>query len=382
MAVDYDADTGMVMSAFRFKSTIIPMVVDGPEFWLFLILNVFICGLRHAGMFNPELYHCDLPWDLTGTTGSLMTFFVVFYNSHVFGRYNKLYDLTKSMLENALRTAAMLRVLVPDERVHHQVCKYMLASMMIFFFERTTNETDDAISMIEWDQLLALDLLTEEEVKALHDHCRLLQDTDSAMPSFMPIQWSMELLRHVTEDPFDRDDMLSAFYATIYRVWNCQSRISETLDLPMPFQYFHIMNMMLMLNLFLWAYSLGCQDSWFAPVIYMFVQMMFQGLRELSTALSDPYGTDEVDFELNKWMIPIYTQMHAALGHHVDIDRLQLENVPKLLDPEYAHRYISMYIDRVEELQVLLKQKEQRKSKKNTMTRKSAMHATELASAR
>ena len=32
----------------------------------------------------------------TRAAGSLMTFFVCFYNQHVFGRYNKLYNLTKS----------------------------------------------------------------------------------------------------------------------------------------------------------------------------------------------------------------------------------------------------------------------------------------------
>merc|ERR1711904_360635 len=143
----------------------------------------------------------------------------------------------------------------------------------------------------------------------------------------------MMLVRHVS-DPLERDDMLHAFYTTLYRIWNCQSQIHETLDLPMPFQYFHIMNLMLFLNLFLWAYSLGCQDSLFAPIIYMFVQMMFQGLRELSTALSDPYGTDEVDFALNDWIAPLYVQIYAAIEDHVNIDRIDFESIQPLLEPE------------------------------------------------
>ena len=142
-----------------------------------------------------------------------------------------------------------------------------------------------------------LDLLNDEEIASLQDHCRMLNEADATMPSFIPIQWACELMRHVTDSPFDRDDMLSAFYANMYTVWRCQSNIHETLDLPMPFQYFHIMNLMLLLNLFLWAYSLGCQESFFAPFIYMFVQMMFQGIRELSTALSNPFGDDEVDVD-------------------------------------------------------------------------------------
>merc|ERR1712224_150466 len=140
----------------------------------------------------------------------------------------------------------------------------------------------------------------------------------------------MELIKHTTQDPKDRDDMLSAFYGTLYSVWNCQSQIHETLDLPMPFQYFHIMNLMLMLNLLLWAYSLGCQDSYFAPIIYMFVQMMFQGVRKLSTALSDPFGDDEVDFPVNDWMQTMYVRMAGILEDRFDIRDIDLDAVQPL----------------------------------------------------
>lgn len=345
MAIEYDSSSGIVVSAFRFKSTIIPMVVDGPEFWLFLILNIFICVMRHMGLFNPEIFHLDLPWDLTGTTGSLMTFFVVFYNSHVFGRYTKLYTLTKTMLECAVKVAAMLRVCIPDERIHWKICKYVMASILIFLFERTQGDEADPISKIEWDQLLALDLLTEEEIENLQQHCISLHQCDSAYPSFFPIQWSMELLRHVTEEPLDRDDMLSSFYGTIYKVWDCQARIKETLELPMPFPYFHIMNLMLMLNLFLWAYSLGCQDSFWAPIIYMFVQMMFQGIRELSTALSDPFGSDDVDFPINEWMMTLYARVYGILEDTHDLKKCDLSKVQPMMDPRQARGLIKMYVD-------------------------------------
>lgn len=342
------------------------MVIDGPEFWAFLVMNITICTLRHMGMFNPENFHLDLPWDLTGTTGSLMTFFVVFYNSHVFGRYTKLYMLTKTMLDSAVKTAAMCRVCVPDERLHWKVCKYVMSSILIFFFERTTADgadEGDALSRIEWDQLQALDLLTEEEINLLQRHVQDQSLTDSSFPSFFPIQWSMELLRNNIADPLDRDDMLSAFYATLYTVWETQTKIKDTLELPMPFQYFHIMNLMMILNLFLWAYSLGCQDSWFAPIIYMFVQMMFQGLRELSTALSDPYGTDEVDFSLNEWLRPIYTQIQAHLNQHIEIDKMEVYSVKPMLISEYAHKHINMYIDREKEGEEQARRKQKKLAK-------------------
>merc|ERR1719473_2507325 len=92
------------------------------------------------------------------------------------------------------------------------------------------------------------------------------------------------------------------------------------MELPMPFQYFHIMNLMLMLNLGLWAYSLALQESLFAPCIYFFVQMMFQGLRELSVALSDPFGDDATDFPMNDWMTGLYLRLYFIIEDDFEFD--------------------------------------------------------------
>merc|ERR1711879_952324 len=116
--------------------------------------------------------------------------------------------------------------------------------------------------------------------------------------------------------------------------------------MPMPFQYFHIMNMMLLLNLVLWAYALGCQNSYWAPVIYMFVQMMFQGVRELSTALSDPFGDDEVDFDVNTWMKILYTRMFAMLEDPFTIEDLTIDGSRSLKDPDSNSRKINLIVDR------------------------------------
>merc|ERR1719199_1540099 len=107
------------------------------------------------------------------------------------------------------------------------------------------------------------------------------------------------------------------------------------------------MNLMLMLNLFLWSYSLGCQDSYWSPVIYMFVQMMFQGIRELSTALSDPFGDDEVDFPVTKWMIAVYARMYGVLEDPFDIKKCDLARVQPFLEPERvkSRKMIDVYVD-------------------------------------
>merc|ERR1712070_1256177 len=90
-------------------------------------------------------------------------------------------------------------------------------------------------------------------------------------------------------------------------------------DMPMPFQYFHIMNLMMMLNLSLWAYVLALEDSYFSTFIYAFVQMMFLGLRELTVSLADPFGDDDTDFPLKDWMASLYHMIYSIVEDPYDI---------------------------------------------------------------
>merc|ERR1719408_1131090 len=141
--VIYDTDAGILASAMRVSSTIIPLVIDGPEFWALCFLNITVCVLRHLDIFEPKLYHVNLPWGLTSATGSLMTFFVCFYNKHVFERYNVLYDLTKAMEECCLEIVSSLRVQVPNREVQRKVAKLLLVSCFMFFYERTSLESEE-----------------------------------------------------------------------------------------------------------------------------------------------------------------------------------------------------------------------------------------------
>ena len=40
-----------------------------------------------------------------------------------------------------------------------------------------------------------------------------------------------------------------------------QNQIGRIMEKPMPFQYFHLLNVMIVVNLGLWAYGMGLTDS-------------------------------------------------------------------------------------------------------------------------
>merc|ERR1712194_671806 len=40
----------------------------------------------------------------------------------------------------------------------------------------------------------------------------------------------------------------------------------------------------------------------FAPFVFFMAQLIFMGMMELASQLADPFGDDEVDFPIKKWL--------------------------------------------------------------------------------
>jgi len=310
MTVDYDPNLGTLHTALCLKDTVISQVLQRFEFYALILSHVALRSAYQFGYFSPEDLHLRLPMSLTGVTGSLMTFFVVFYNGNVFSRYNKFYDLTKNLNENCLNVVMMLTREVSDQRLKRKLVRMILASCFLFFFERTpVEESEDKgsegnISNAEWAELVRLGLLDRKQEARLKEHCLVLGK--NAMPSLVLLHWSMKLYRL---DPRFEVESCSELEKAYWDVRRMQDDVVEMLELPMPWQYFHIMNVMMMLNLMLWAYSFALEESHFASVIFLFVAAIFMGIRELSVALADPYGDDAADFPLNEWMNQLYVRV-------------------------------------------------------------------------
>merc|ERR1719401_1543831 len=47
-----------------------------------------------------------------------------------------------------------------------------------------------------------------------------------------------------------------------------QQEVADTMRLQVPFQYFHLLSIMIVINLTLWAYAMALTRSWFAPPVY------------------------------------------------------------------------------------------------------------------
>merc|ERR1711937_60251 len=57
-------------------------------------------------------------------------------------------------------------------------------------------------------------------------------------------------------------------------------QIIDLRNLPMPFQYFHLLKAMTVICLLLWAIKMGHTSSIFAPLVYFFSMLVLMGLSE------------------------------------------------------------------------------------------------------
>lgn len=81
-----------------------------------------------------------------------------------------------------------------------------------------------------------------------------------------------------------------------------QKSVLDVVRMPVPFQYFHLLNMMVCVNVSFWAYAMAMTKSLLAPVCFFFAALIFIGMLELAKLFSDPFGDDEVDFPVHIWL--------------------------------------------------------------------------------
>merc|ERR1712232_24004 len=72
--------------------------------------------------------------------------------------------------------------------------------------------------------------------------------------------------------------------------------IGHLVAMPVPYVYYHLMNVILSLNIFLLATVPALIGSWYTVVPFAIAALIIMGLREVACSLADPFGEDATDF--------------------------------------------------------------------------------------
>jgi len=102
--------------------------------------------------------------------------------------------------------------------------------------------------------------------------------------------------------------ILSAFRAQ-------QQEMQDFLAFPIPFEYIHLLSLMITVNLIVWAYGMAQTESIFGPLFFFFAALIFMGMMDLASQLADPFGEDDADFPLPAWLTVFLHDMAALLDY-------------------------------------------------------------------
>lgn len=295
MTYAYDPQASYLITALRFSHTVVPSVLRRPTFWLFFVLHLGVQAAYRLGYLKGA--HIDnallsISWNIIHVISGMTTFFEVFYTNLCFTRYMSLYHQTRGILGHLSTFIFDMRIHAGDkeQKMVRLASRFFLGSVFLFFFEM-----NGSVSEEEWNALVEYGLIREDERP-------LLDAYDRQQRSLVLMHWSGRVARETITSAKAPTNVLKGLIDRLLEVRQLELNINDTMNLPMPFQYFHLLNLMVVLNLALWAYAMGVTDSIFAPFGFFFAELIFCGMMELASQLSDPYGDDEVDFPLKTWL--------------------------------------------------------------------------------
>lgn len=286
------------------KTTVFSLVIWRGEFWFFVILH--ICFVVFAKEYNG-LAVVDLTWEGVASTNFFLTFLITFFNGHCYNRYLQMYAHSMRIIDQLVLFVHEVVVTLAHSGLESErilTTKYALAIAYIHFM-CLANGT---VTPSGWREIVQKGLLTANEVDQLT--LLPLRSTDMAQ---VVAGWALQAF----DEALNHDSLWTIGSMRIVHAHNrADTCITKALracwetrtliSLPIPFPYFHLLNVALIFN----AFAIGCVASFFQTYLtvvpYTMSLLMFFGLREISCAMADPYGTDDVDFPIPAFLDYIF----------------------------------------------------------------------------
>jgi hypothetical protein len=290
-------DLPFYQTILLWDGTCLRLLMSSYGFWLTLV--VYVC----ARVFTTDDFYSVIESDQVDTEyiaiiGGFLSFFLLFFVSQAYSRFNSLYSLSMSMEGRIFDIATLSRAALPRERGLRLV-RYMNAAHAAGYVGLSgTYSNDNFFSHINesWK------LLTDQEYGRMNEI-----DLDLGGSCYRELlAWCMmEVQEAATEgllDPYQASMMRDL----ILRFRGSMGALFDYDDQPVSFFYLHFIVLLSSLYLPLFAVtvgvSVGAADSWLADAVgflFVFLQTVFVcGLSIFGTKVSDPYGGDLEDLSV------------------------------------------------------------------------------------
>jgi len=310
----YDANMTFIGVLFQWKHTMLPMVLSKPLFWCLFSFQV-VCLVYDQYLIQTGIGRLpQLDWKAAMVPNGLLNFFIVFYGQQSYARYYNFYALCGGMNGAIMEWVAQVRTHMGGNKASEwNATRYMLAALHVHYAG-----IDGFFGSMEWETMHALSLLTEPEIAVMKSY--------TVFKPFLPVKWALAEVQAqlIAVGPTEGSGGLSQRDAEVYRGFEdtafkfrgSSAAVINLLKAPVPFAYFHVVKVLIMVTLVMVGYALITllEDfPLFAVIAYTILSVIEIGLERIAAAMSDPFGDDEIDFDIEALLSSAYNNATAYL---------------------------------------------------------------------
>lgn len=350
MTIVYNPHELKIAFIFKWRGTIFPLVLSDPMFWFLMIVHVMLLIVHGALLADGGPGLPPLEWNASTVAMGLLTFFLVFFSNHCYQRYFELHGNCTAIGRTMWQWAHLIRTNFAKKSAAQKwnLMRPFLGAMHIHYAFLRCEEDDDGqeqqgVSTEEWRAMRRTNLFTRAEVEQLHAYrgnmsflaaSWALGEVKSAVLRDRPDPSQEALPDHavtVAQSAKDADAnhsfdgslitvpqliVFNQFEATVRDFCKEVNATMEILAQPVPFPYFHILKLQLLVALLVLSYALveiTDANAFLSLTCYSITLLVMIGLQQVAIAMSDPFGSDDVDFELEAFIGAAYDNAVALL---------------------------------------------------------------------
>mmetsp|Transcript_16585 Transcript_16585/g.35736 ORF Transcript_16585/g.35736 Transcript_16585/m.35736 type:complete len:360 (+) Transcript_16585:139-1218(+) len=343
--IEYEPHDGYLATVFAISHSVLPRVICERTYIFFATLHMVLWWYKEDLIeAQPELKsYLQISWSAVSAVVAMSTFFLIFYANKIFERYTVIYEAVRRLLSGMMDFVLELKIHTAGghEKWLHLCCRYLLASAYLFMCH--ADESREKVSEGDWTKLRILGLITEDEVEALSKHLRV-------QAAAVMMHWAARIVRECSAAAGLTSNVMRNLLDKLLAIREESQSTIDTVKFVIPFPYFHLLNLVLLVKLLILAYGYGLMNSIFAPVGYLVSSLIFCGVMELSSQLQDPFGLDDVDFPTGRWHFELMMTMnsiaHIAPDYPKDETNLPSSPSVPLITPNPSTRTWSKTLHR------------------------------------
>jgi len=387
--ISHNYDVGKPLKIlFSWRGTFWPLVIFRYELYLYPLIHVGLIAFMGNRLEDEEFRdrldeegasfwtaRYMVPWASLSLLTPLMIFFLVFFLSQCYSRFNSFFS-TAQAIERSVQDLSVLTLSHINDPaklgMRWDAVRYLTASAMVIYARVTKialgkdaqmniedwgrllkrervwqSEGGEELPRDIWENIMGWPRTAEDEQSyqnmmhaafanepSVPDGNKIAKEAPERRSTCMPLldaeevnrlrrypggmyslvlcTWSMQVIVAAGL----AGPALAASQAAVLNMKAAAYELRNGLGMPVPMPYFHALNMLQNINFLLYSYALCHLESYLTPIVLFVVILITVGMREVAVALSNPFGTDDVDFPVNKWVV---TQLRCiALIVHPD----------------------------------------------------------------